>query len=254
MILIKNFEKKGYVKINNVFSKREIKKVNVAMYDSLLTFINDKSKSKVTKKFTMNKFQKLMNYAYYKRKKIFQKLYDFAQNQITLYELCSNQKLLKLISKILKVKQSSLIVGDLTLRIDNPGISSAALDYHQESTYYPEVKNYSKSILIWIPLHEIKKNGGGLSVCSKFFSKKYKTKWDGRQAIVDPKMLKRLSNDYTFVGKEGSILACNFNLFHASSINKSSEFRFSCAFRFFSSEAKKFFPFRKFRRNQLAKV
>ena len=41
MILKKNFEKKGYVKVNNIFSKPEIKKVNVAMYDSLLKFIND---------------------------------------------------------------------------------------------------------------------------------------------------------------------------------------------------------------------
>ena len=31
-----------------------------------------------------------------------------------------------------------------------------------ESTFYPELKNYKKSILVWFPLTKIKTNSGGL--------------------------------------------------------------------------------------------
>ena len=244
-----NFRNRGYEKIDKVFSENEILQINISLFDNIQILL----KKKIYKKFSINNLQKLIVYIYFKKPKIFSKFYDLCQNYIGLYQLCTNKKLIDIVSKLLKVNKSSLLVGDLTLRLDNPGKSTAALNFHQESTYYPEIKNYDKSILIWLPLHDVEENGGGLAVCNKFFSKKYKTKWTKGQPRLNKnsKILKQLKADFIFEGKLGSILACNFNSFHASTINKSQNFRLSCALRFYSSESNDFKPFRKFRKSMV---
>lgn len=243
------FKNKGYEKIDNIFSEDEILQTNISLFDNIQILL----KKKIYKKFSINNLQKLISFIYLRKPKIFGQFYDLCQNYIGLYQLAANKKLIHTVSKLLNVNKNSLLVGDLTLRLDNPGKSTAALDFHQESTFYPEIKNCDKSILIWFPLHDINKNGGGLAVCNKFFSKKYKTKWTGGQPRLNKnsKILKNLKADFIFEGKLGSILACNFNSFHASSINKSSNFRLSCAIRFYSSESHNFKPFRKFRQSMI---
>ena len=143
------------------------------------------------------------------------------------------------------------MIGDLTVRFDNPGKSTAHLDFHQESSYYPNIRNYNKSLLIWFPLHDMTVGDGGLTYISgshrqgklnvKFLNEKknLKRKPKYRGFKKNQKKIK------VFTGNFGDVLACNFNLFHSSTLNESNKFRISAAFRVFSSEAKNFIPFKK---------
>ena len=239
----KLFKKNGFVKINP-FTKNQIEDLNKALFFNLIKINNKKN----TLTYSFINLQKLIKEVY-KNKKKFKNFYEFAQNQIQLYLLSSNQKLLNNLSKILDVRKDSFILGDMTLRIDNPGISNAALDMHQESTYYPEIENYDKTLLVWFPLHDINKNEGGLGVYKKKFNKKINTSWNGREYSL--KKALKPTVDYTFTGKKGEALICNFNLFHCTTLNSTNNFRLSCAFRYHSSFTKNFKPFRKWRINKI---
>tara|TARA_Y100000389_G_C17471092_1_gene531011 strand:- start:3828 stop:4589 length:762 start_codon:yes stop_codon:yes gene_type:complete len=241
--MLKKFKKDGFVKLNP-FTKNQIDQLNKALFCNLIKISGERKKLK----FTYSNLQKLIAKTY-KNKKTFKNFYEFSQNQVQLYLLSSNKKLLNYLSKILNVREDSFILGDMTLRIDNPGVSNAALDMHQESTYYPEIKNYDKTLLVWFPLHDINKGGGGLGVCTKKFNKKINSSWNGREYSLKESF--KPTVDYTFTGKKGEALICNFNLFHCTTLNSTNNFRLSCAFRYHSSFTKNFKPFRKWRVNKI---
>ncbi len=240
--MLKQFKKKGFLKLN-LFTKSQIDQLNKALFYNLIK-ISGKNRNI---KYSFSNLQKLISETY-KVKKKFKYFYEFAQNQVQLYLLSSNKKLLNYLSKILNVPKDSFILGDMTLRIDNPGISKAALNMHQESTYYPEINDYSKTLLVWFPLHNIGKNEGGLGLCTKKFNKKILTKWNGKEYKLGKNF--KPSIDYIFTGKKGDALICNFNIFHCTTFNQSKNFRLSCAFRYHSSFSKNFKPFRKWRINK----
>lgn len=251
------FRDKGYVKINNIFSKKEISDFNKSLFNNLVTLSNTNKLSKNFKKYSEKNFQKYLDYIYKKKRLTFEKYYNFLQGHISSYKLASSKKILDTIAKLLNVKKESLLVGDLTLRIDNPGKSAAHLELHQESSYYSEVKNFNKSILVWFPLQEIKKKQGGLMILP--YSQKLKNKDldprpDNKGRITNVKFnqekYEKKFGSYIFTGKPGSALFSNFKTLHGSTINESNKYRISAAFRYFSCEEKNFIPFRKFRVNK----
>jgi ectoine hydroxylase-related dioxygenase (phytanoyl-CoA dioxygenase family) len=243
----KSFKKNGFLKLNNIFDKKEILEFNKSLFYNLQ--ILSKNRKNIDKKkysfFNLSNYLKLLHK---KDIKNFEKFYKFIQNYIYPCKLSSQKKILKVVSQLLDVSPDSLLLGDLTVRLDNPGKSTAHINFHQESFYYPQVKNYEKSILIWFPTHDIKKGGGGLSIIPgshkngklKYYFKKNNLR---NPIIRNSEILKKKKID--FQGKSGSILACNFNLLHGSSENFSGDFRITCAFRYFSSESKNFEPFTK---------
>ena len=245
----KKFEKYGYVK-KKLFTKNQINNFYKNLFLNSINFLNKKTIIK-NKSYSFKSFQKILKHLYYREFDNFKKFYAFCQNSLASIELVRSNNFINFASNILKIDKSSLMIGDLTVRFDNLGKSSAHIDFHQESSYYPNIVNYKKSLLVWFPLHDLDKNDGGLCyvpkshVAGKQFPKFVNTKKNSkRKPVYDNKFIKK-NNHEIFEGLAGEVLACNFHLFHSSSINKSNNFRISAAFRLFSSEAKDFKPFSK---------
>jgi ectoine hydroxylase-related dioxygenase (phytanoyl-CoA dioxygenase family) len=244
-----NFKKKGYVKVNNIFSKSEI---NNYLNSIKINLINIGYGGK--KNYRKKNLDWLINDLYINKKDKFSKFYTSLQSNSFTCRLSLNTRLINIVTSLLKIEKESIVLGDLTVRLDNPGISTAAIGWHQESSYYSEIKNFDKSILIWFPLREITENGGGLSfIPGSHLKGQRKYKFDNKiDDYVYPEIKKiiKKTRSEKFIGKAGSVLACNFNLFHASTPNLTSEFRLSAAFRYFSTETKNINPFKRVRINK----
>jgi ectoine hydroxylase-related dioxygenase (phytanoyl-CoA dioxygenase family) len=245
----KKFKHYGYLQ-KKLFTEKQILNFNKNLYFNAIQFLAKKDFVKKPK-YSFESLQKILKYLYANEIDNFKKLYAFCQNSLFSIELVRSPNFLNFVSKILNVKKSSLMVGDLTVRLDNLGKSSAHIDYHQESSYYPNIGNYEKSLLVWFPLHDIEENDGGLSFISqshllgkqnhKFFKQK---KNCNRKPYYSSKFLQK-NNQRVFIGSAGEVLACDFNLFHSSSVNNGNTFRISAAFRLFSSDARNFQPFQR---------
>ena len=232
------FKNEGCLKLQDIFKKSEL--INL-IYTLKINLVNIGFKS--NKVFLKKKILWLIEKLYNTDKKNFYKFYCSIQNNHQVYKLATSQKLINKVSNLLDIKKESIFLGDLTMRVDNPGKSTAGISWHQESTYYSEIKNFDKSVLIWFPILDIPLGGGGLSyVPGSHKKKERKFKFDSvKKDYIYPEIneiLKRKTK--TFTGKAGSILACNFNLFHASSINLTNKFRLSGAFRYFSTQTSDF--------------
>lgn len=230
------FKKDGCIKLENVFNKSDLKDLIYTLKVNLINIGFNSNKLLLKKNI-----QQLISELYKKDKKIFFKFYSSIQNNHQVYKLASSQKLIGAVSNLLNINRDSIFLGDLTMRVDNPGTSTAAIGWHQESTYYSEIKDFKKSILVWFPILDISIDGGGLQfIPGSHIGKKRKFKFDlKKKDYIYPELdniLKKKTK--IFSGKAGSILACNFNLFHASSINLTNKFRLSGAFRYFSTEVK----------------
>lgn len=242
-----SYKRNGFLQ-KKIFTKSQILNFNKNLFFNSIHFLN-KKKILRNQKYSFQSFQKILKHLYEIEFDNFKRYYAFCQNSLGSIELVRSSNFLNFASKILKVKKSSLMIGDLTVRFDNLGKSSAHIDFHQESSYYPNIGNYEKSLLVWFPLHDIDQNGGGLSYIAKshlggkqshkFLNPRKNAK---RKPIYNSKLLKK-NNQRVFIGSAGEVLACNFNLFHGSTVNKGNNFRISAAFRLFSSEAKNFQPF-----------
>lgn len=243
-----SFKTRGCAKVDDIFSKSEINDFLNSIKINLINIGYDGKKN-----YQKKKLDWLIHNLYNNKKERFSKFYSSLQSNPLTYKLSLNPKLIRLVTSLLRIKKESILLGDLTVRLDNPGVSTAAIGWHQESSYYSEINNFDKSILIWFPLKKITNKGGGLSFIPGSHSKKQRRyKFDYKiNDYVYPaiKKMKKITSE-KFVGKAGSVLACNFNLFHASTPNLTSNFRLSAAFRYFSSETKNINPFKRVRINK----
>ena len=244
---LENFKKNGFLQ-KKIFTKKQILNFNKDLFFNSIHFLNKKNILK-KQNYSFQSFQKILKHLHEIEFDNFKRFYAFCQNSLASIELVRSASFLNFASKILKAKKSSLMIGDLTVRFDNLGKSSAHIDFHQESSYYPNIGNYEKSLLVWFPLHNIDQNGGGLSYIAKsHLSGKQSHKFlnprkNAKRKPIYKSKLQKKNNQRVFIGSVGEVLACDFNLFHGSTVNKSNNFRISAAFRLFSSEAKNFQPF-----------
>ena len=235
---------------SNFFNKNFLKSYKKELYQNLNNFLS------IKRKINDNNFDSLLKNLYLKNKKKFISFYNLAQNLKCSYDLCCNSKLTKFVSKLLDVNNSSIVLGDITIRLDNPNGKKGLLDWHQESTFYPELKNYKKSILVWFPLTKIKTNSGGLVLLENSHKKKlnYK-KLSLNKYPTYPEINKFKNNEkYNFVGDIGDVIFVNMNTLHKSGKNTSNRFRFTIACRFISTEEKSFVPFKKIRHNSILQI
>ena len=101
--MLKNFKKNGFIKFAP-FKKSQIDQLNKALFYNLVK-ISGKSNDK---KYSFSNLQKLISKTY-KNKKTFKYFYEFAQNQVQLYLLSSDNKLLSYLSKILIVPKDRFL-------------------------------------------------------------------------------------------------------------------------------------------------
>ena len=173
----KIFKQDGCIKLENIFNKSELNDLVNALK---VNIVNIGFKS--NKAFFRKNIHKLLAELYKKDKKQFYKFYHSIQNNYQVYKLATNQKLMSVVSNLLNINKESIFLGDLTMRVDNPGTSTAAIGWHQESTYYSEIKNFEKSILVWFPIIDIPISGGGLEYIPGSHKKKNpKFKFDSKK-------------------------------------------------------------------------
>ena len=244
------FTEKGYLVKSNFFNKNFLKSYKIQLYQNLNNLLP------IKQKINDNNIDKLLKNLYSKDKKKFVSFYNLAQNLKCSYELCCNSKLTKFVSKLLGVNNNSIVLGDITVRLDNANGKMGLLDWHQESTFYPELKNYKKSILVWFPLTKIKKNSGGLVLLEKSHKKKlvYKKLTINKNPTYPEINKFKINKKYNFVGEIGDVLFINMNTLHKSGKNKSNKFRLSIACRFISTEEKSFVPFKKIRHHSISQI
>ena len=244
--LINNYSKDGYVILKNILSKKDINSVLKMISFNLNSFKKNK-----TKKFTINSWKnnnftkKLMNFRK-KEPKLFSYYYDLVQSNIILKKVTTNQKILKNISKLLKISINSISHSNVMVRMDGPEDSRNVYDWHQERSYYL-INNKYGGIFVWIALVDMDENIGPLKIIPG--SHKYgfikpipdKKKLGSLQNRIPTNYIDKNKNKVISVKmKAGDAIFCNMNIFHRSGINKSELFRLSLISRFHDSNANDF--------------
>ena len=240
------YKKNGFVIVKNVLSKNDINSI-LKMITYNLNFFKKKNTKKFELKSWSNKkfTNKLMNFRN-KNPKLFSYFYDLVQSNIILKKITTNDKIIKNISKLLKINVNSISHSNVMVRMDGPEDVRNTYGWHQERSYYL-INNKDGGIFVWIALIDMVEDVGPLEliVSSHRYGyikpKVHKKKLGSIQNNIPLKYInKNRKKIISAKIKAGDAIFCNMNTFHKSGSNKSGLFRLSLISRFHDSKADDF--------------
>ena len=244
--LLKKFDKEGFIKINNVISKKEILNLQKTIYFTFLKYKPFKIKKNL---FDDNNFHESLIDLRKNNPDAFGSFYDTIQSSINLYNIVANKKLINIVSKISDLKKESISFNGENVRMDGPYDKKNSLGWHQDRAYYFQNRDGNKGIICWIPLSKIYNKLGPLEVCSSsakdgFITVKrkiYKKKGHSPQFKINKQMVKKYKK-IKILANKGDILLINKNTIHRSGKNISKKFRFSLQIRFHDMSDRNYLP------------
>lgn len=225
MSKIENIKKKlksnGYVLVKNFFIKdREFK--------NFKNFLQQLIKFTLKKKNIKN-FDEILSLRFKKDEKISAFLNDNINLSHYLSSLLVSKKLILFLSKILEVKEKSIILNNSRFRIQIPGNDNIAnLPWHQDIAYN-KIKS-AKSIVAWISIGNIEMDMGPIifkKKSHKFGVQKItKFKKDNGNYVhsvnINNTNLKKLDN-VRHNTLSGDLILIDMNTVHASGENKTKD-------------------------------
>jgi len=245
-----NLKKKGYLIIKKFWKKPEIKIFENTIYK---IHLNHALKSKKIKssillknlkkqKNTRNKMSLISQILDKEDPDLAFNITKIIEDSVVSFKLCSSLKLLKLLSKILNVKDTNkLISSKLRLLVNNPSTKRLLIEPHHEISFYPMRKTFTN---IWFPLFFHKgikkgKNNGTLLIYENSHKKKFKkyshyqlSKTSRVNIEISKLELKKLEKTYANV-EVGDIIIFDPKLVHASSLNESNYSTYTINLRYF---------------------
>ena len=180
-LIEKNLKNNGYAVVKSFFLDcSEFKKFNNYLNNFLINCCNEKN-------FKREKINKKICQIFKKKPKISGYLNDNVNLSINLASLFTSNKLLNLISKVLKRKKEKIIFNNQRFRIQIPGNDEISnLPWHQD-IHYNNVKNTS-SVVAWISLSDISEQMGPIT----FKKRSHKLK------KIKPLIMKKKNGGYVF--------------------------------------------------------
>lgn len=229
------FKKHGYIVIRDALNKKYIKIV----FDSIKKNTNKYSKiSKINP--SKNIHNSLINLRE-KNKKNFSFLFDSLTTLNVNFKILTENNVVNLISKLLKVNVNLITLTDVTIRLDPPFDERNTLGWHQDSSYFRQNNSGKNGIALWSPINKLNKKHGFLEFIDKSHNlgslnvkkKKAAGKYISSKRNINEKKLLYLKKNIKSVDlKIGDILLMNLDLVHRSGKNISSEFRISLLGRY----------------------
>tara|TARA_B100000686_G_scaffold331260_1_gene394550 strand:+ start:5555 stop:6424 length:870 start_codon:yes stop_codon:yes gene_type:complete len=242
-----NFNKNGYIKLNNVVSINQLSLIKSTIKNIASKYIvldkleNDNNLNDV---YFNNQLIDLRK----KNREKFSSFYDTLQSSVALKKIISSSRILDCVESLLKLNKEDLAASGETIRLDPPSDDRNSYDWHQERSYYPNNRNGKNGIFCWAPLHDVSKKMGALVVCPKshkerfVVNKKQQRIGKGSIDIKVPDNLIKKYQDKKIPIKAGSIIFSHLHLFHKSGNNLSNKFRFSFVARYHNAASKDYLP------------
>lgn len=166
------------------------------------------------------------------RPEIFGEIYDQLSFCKSVRQLFQNELLVDKTSLLLKCPRNSIYSTGINLRMDVPFDKRNTIDWHQDSAHNQNIDK--KSLVIWIPMHQVSEENGTISVCEKShcegifpFKKESKTKTGfSEQRAIEDKIINRYKISPVMLSSGDAILF-DWNLIHKSGFNTSTQIRFA---------------------------
>ena len=240
---IRQFRNYGYTKIEDVLNKNDLNFIKKSIRNISNKYINFDCNNLNNKEFN----NKLIHLRKNNSAK-FSSLYDTMQSSIALKRIISSNKILQCVEKILSTNKEDITTTGETIRLDPPHDDRNSYDWHQERSYYPNNRNGKNGIFCWVPLHDISKNMGPLTICPKSHKEKFiftEKKKISKGGSIDIKVPSKLVDKYKakiIPIEEGSIILAHMHLFHKSGKNVSKQFRFSFVARYHIGTSEDYLP------------
>lgn len=245
-MIVNEYNKNGFVIIKNVLPKKDINLI-LKMITYNLNFFKKKSTKKFESKCWSNKkFTKKLMCFRNKNPNLFSYFYDLVQSNIILKKITTNNKILKNISRLLKININSISHSNVMVRMDGPEDARNIYGWHQERSYYL-INNKDGGIFVWIALIDMVEDVGPLELITSSHKygfikpKVHKKKLGSIQNKIPLKYIEEnKKNKISAKIKAGDAIFCNMNTFHKSGFNKSGLFRLSLISRFHDSNSNDF--------------
>jgi len=235
----KKYNQSGFAIIKNLVSQNQVKSVLKIIAHNLSYY----SSSKISKLHKGLLDLRLTN------PKKFGLLFDTVQTLIINYQILSQNKILNLCKKILGEKGSSIILTDVSLRLDPPMDRRNALEWHQDSSYFRQNDKCFDSLVLWIPLIDLNNDTGGLDVLSESYKigqLKIKKKlnssklYQSNQRKIEESKIKNFEEVNCNFLKKGDGIIMNMDQIHRSGTNRSDKFRISLIGRYHKTSVNTF--------------
>jgi len=185
-----------------------------------------------------------------KNPKLFSYFYDLVQSNIILKKVTTNNKIIKNISKLLKINVNSISHSNVMVRMDGPEDTRNIYGWHQERSFFPQNRSGLNGLVCWIPLNKATKENGAIHICvgshkEGLLSTKREGKRDGSYTtqISVPEDYVKKYEDIMVETNVGDAVFFNMLLFHRSGKNISNELRFTIQSRYHMSTADDFIPY-----------
>lgn len=235
------YSKEGYLVLKKVFNKKVISQIQSIVLENLKFHLKNK-------KIKKNEIHKYLIKFRQKNKKNFGVFFDSLQTISLGYNFLSNERILKMISKLISVKKNCMTLTDLSLRLDPPHDERNSLGWHQDSSYFRQSSKGKNGAVLWIPLQKTTFDMGPLEILKESHKlgplntrkKKISNKLNSAKRDIEEKFLKNYKHIVKRELDIGDGLVTNLDLIHRSGKNQSKMFRMSLIARYHNMLMKDF--------------
>ena len=237
------FFKNGSFQINDLFSKTDLKNLEINLYD-LATQFAKKINNKIFKNKNINNFNKFNKFCINLEKYNKDYFFNFATLASSIFELKKislNNRLRHIASQVLDEKSNNLLFQHPTLLINLPNNKRILYHWHNAKNSYPKRNKY---LNLWFPIIKDKKaNNGTMEIANKSHKSDYPflefqgfsdNKKNALSQYLVPEDYLRGFKTEKIISKLGSCLAMHPNLLHTSTRNLTKNCSFVIIFKIWS--------------------
>ena len=234
------FYKNGSFQIDDLFSKKDLKNLEINLYDLANQFAK-KINNKIFKNKNINDFSKFNKFCINLEKYNKDYFFNFATLASNIFELKKislNNRLRHIASQVLDENPNNLLFQHPTLLINVPNNKRILYHWHNAKNSYPKRNKY---LNLWFPVIKDKmENNGTMKVAIKSHKNDYPFleykgfSEDKKNALSQYLVPEGYLKDFKIekvISKLGSCLAMHPNLLHSSSRNLTKNCSFVIIFK-----------------------
>jgi|TARA_Y100000310_G_scaffold13801_1_gene14036 hypothetical protein len=177
-------------------------------------------------------------------------LYDSAQSSVVLDNIFTSGEVPKTVAELLGVEIEELSNSGHIQRMDAPKDTRNLYGWHQEISYYPQNRDGTNGLVVWIPMLDVPSDGGALVIAKESHKEgfvrvasKKDSKLSSTQNLIDETILEKYEQIKT-PAKAGDAVVMYMTTIHKSSNNETDRFRFVAIGRYHIATSDDFTPYR----------
>tara|TARA_Y100000590_G_C15633482_1_gene982081 strand:+ start:624 stop:1436 length:813 start_codon:yes stop_codon:yes gene_type:complete len=225
---IKFFEKEGYILSRKSIGSKDILRLKKSIFVALEKILKSK---KIKKKINEKNVNEQMILLRKKNPELFARFFDTVQTLTGIYLAISNNKVLNIISRLIRANIHEITLTDVGIRLDVPHDTRNALGWHQDSSYYRQNNLGKNGVILWAPLFKIEKDMGTLQWLRfshklgslNISKKKKKSAFASSKREIDSKYIRKFKEILENNVSVGDVLLMNPDLVHRSGYNSNKE-------------------------------